>query len=60
MRCLINKKGGIQIVNELGDINIKCRNIKIESEKEIYVGSKKTVKAESEDERNEKSSTRTD
>ena len=50
MRCLINKKGGIQIVNELGDINIKCRNIKIESEKEIYVGSKKTVKAESEDE----------
>jgi uncharacterized Zn-binding protein involved in type VI secretion len=50
MRCLINKKGGIQIVNELGDINIKCRNIKVESEKEIYVGSKKTVKAESEDE----------
>ena len=50
MRCLINKNGGIQIVNELGDINIKCRNIKIESEKEIYVGSKKTVKAESEDE----------
>ena len=50
MRCLINKKGGIQIVNELGDINIKCRNIKIESEKEIYVGSKRTVKAESEDE----------
>ena len=50
MRCLINKNGGIQIVNELGDINIKCRNIKIESEKEIYVGSKRTVKAESEDE----------
>ena len=30
MRCQISKGGGIQLVNELGDIRIRCRNIKIE------------------------------
>ena len=30
MRCQISKGGSIQLVNELGDIRIRCRNIKIE------------------------------
>ena len=35
MRCQISKGGGIQLVNELGDIRIRCRNIKIEGREEV-------------------------
>ncbi|MCR5435648.1 MAG: phage baseplate assembly protein V, partial [Treponema sp.] len=41
MRIVLNKEGGIQIENELGDINIKCRNFKTEGEDEIHLKSKK-------------------
>lgn len=32
MRVVISKDGGISLVNELGDINIKCRSLRVEGE----------------------------
>lgn len=32
MRAVINRDGGISLVNELGDINIKCRSLRVEGE----------------------------
>ena len=49
MRCQISKNGGIQLVNELGDINIKCKNIRVESEEEIYIGKNKKLEIKTED-----------
>ena len=32
MRAVISKDGGISLVNELGDINIKCRSLRVEGD----------------------------
>lgn len=32
MRVVISKDGGISLANELGDINIKCRSLRVEGE----------------------------
>lgn len=32
MRAVIGKDGGISLVNELGDINIKCRSLRVEGD----------------------------
>ena len=42
MRVSIGKSGGIKVENELGGINIKCRNLKCEGEGEIHLATKKT------------------
>ena len=42
MRVSIGKSGGIKVENELGGINIKCRNFKCEGEGEIHLATKKT------------------
>ena len=41
MRVSIGKTGGIKVENELGGINIKCRNFKCEGEGEIHLATKK-------------------
>ena len=41
MRVSIGKSGGIKVENELGGINIKCRNLKCEGEGEIHLATKK-------------------
>ena len=41
MRVSIGKSGGIKVENELGGINIKCRNFKCEGEGEIHLMTKK-------------------
>ena len=45
MRVSIGKSGGIKVENELGGINIKCRNFKCEGEGEIHLATKKTLTA---------------
>lgn len=41
MRCIIDNEKGIQIVNELGDINIKCKKFTVETDKNIEVNGEK-------------------
>ena len=41
MRVSIGKSGGIKVENELGGINIKCRNLKCEGEGKIHLATKK-------------------
>lgn len=48
MRVILNKEGGIQLINELGDINIKCKNLNVEGEDEIHIKSK-SYKLETDD-----------
>lgn len=44
MRCSITKDKGIEIINELGDINIKCKKLIIKTEENIEtVSQKKTT-----------------
>ncbi len=43
MRYEMSKEKGIQIINELGGINIKCRKLKIESEKEVSLQAEKKL-----------------
>jgi hypothetical protein len=43
IRFDMSKEKGIQIINELGDINIKCRKLTIESEKEINLQAEKKL-----------------
>ena len=49
MRVSIGKSGGIKVENELGGINIKCRNLKCEGEGEIHLATKKTLTARTDD-----------
>ena len=49
MRVSIGKSGGIKVENELGGINIKCRNFKCEGEGEIHLATKKTLTARTDD-----------
>ena len=41
MRVSIGKFGGIKVENELGGINIKCKNLKCESEAEVHFATQK-------------------
>ena len=41
MRCVLDKKNGIQIANELGDIKINCRKLKIASGNNVELNGKK-------------------
>ena len=41
MRVSIGKFGGIKVENELGGINIKCKNLKCEGEAEVHFSTKK-------------------
>ena len=43
MRCVLDKKNGIQIANELGDIKINCRKLKIASGKNVGLNGNKKV-----------------
>lgn len=43
MRCVLDKKNGIQITNELGDIKINCRKLKIASGKNVGLNGNKKV-----------------
>lgn len=43
MRCVLDKKNGIQIVNGLGDIKINCRKLKTASGKNVELDGKKKV-----------------
>jgi phage baseplate assembly protein gpV len=49
IRFDMSKEKGIQIINELGDINIKCRKLTIESEKEINLQAEKKLTIETKD-----------
>lgn len=41
MRCVLDKKNGIQIANELGDIKINCRKLKTASGNNVELNGKK-------------------
>lgn len=43
MRCVLDKKNGIQIANELGDIKINCRKLKTASGKNVGLNGNKKV-----------------
>ena len=43
IRCILTKDNGIDVVNELGDIKIKCRKLKLESGENIELNSKRTA-----------------
>lgn len=43
MRCVLDKKNGIQIANGLGDIKINCRKLKIASGKNVGLNGNKKV-----------------
>lgn len=43
MRCVLDKKNGIQIANELGDIKINCKKLKIASGKNVGLNGNKKV-----------------
>ena len=43
MRCVLDKENGIQIANELGDIKINCRKLKIASGKNVGLNGNKKV-----------------
>ena len=47
MRVITGKGKGLQVINELGGINIKCRNFKCEGE--IHLATKKTLTARTDD-----------
>ena len=49
MRVITGKGKGLQVINELGGINIKCRNFKCEGEGEIHLATKKTLTARTDD-----------
>ena len=49
MRCIIDNESGIQIINELGDINIKCKKLTVETEKNFEINGEKKVTIECED-----------
>ena len=49
MRVVLSKENGIQIVNGLGDVNIKCKNLTVEGEDEIHVSAGKGMHMETED-----------
>ncbi|MDR0320569.1 MAG: phage baseplate assembly protein V [Treponema sp.] len=49
MRVVLSKDKGIEIVNELGDIKINCRKLKIEGGKGINIEGKKSVSIHSDD-----------
>ena len=55
IRCILTKDKGIDIANELGDIKIKCKKLKIESGDNIDFVSKKGTKFNCEDAMNIKS-----
>ena len=55
IRCILTKDKGIDIANELGDIKIKCKKLKIESGDNIDFVSKKGTKFTCEDAMNIKS-----
>ncbi|MBR6582273.1 MAG: phage baseplate assembly protein V [Treponema sp.] len=55
IRCILTKDKGIDIANELGDIKIKCKKLKIESGDNIDFVSKKGTKLTCEDAMNIKS-----
>jgi uncharacterized Zn-binding protein involved in type VI secretion/phage gp45-like len=40
MRVIISREGGIQLINELGNISIKCENLKVIGEEEIHLKAK--------------------
>ena len=48
-RCVLTKDKGIEDVNELGDIKIKCRKLKIKSDENLDMASEKGTKFTSED-----------
>jgi len=43
IRCILTKDNGIDVVNEVGDIKIKCRKLKLESGENIELNSKRTA-----------------
>lgn len=43
MRCVLDKKNGIQIANELGDIKINCRKLKIAAGNNVELNGKKVA-----------------
>ena len=49
IRCVLTKENGIEVVNELGDINIKCRKLTIESGENLDLVSEKGTTLTSED-----------
>lgn len=49
MRCIIDNESGIQIINELGDINIKCKKLTVETDKNVEINGEKKVTVECED-----------
>ncbi len=49
MRAEISKDGGIKIVNELGDIKIKCKKLTVETGENFNLASEKGTKLTSED-----------
>jgi uncharacterized Zn-binding protein involved in type VI secretion len=49
MRLDISKEKGIQLINELGGINIKCRKLTIESEEEISLQAEKNITIQGKD-----------
>ena len=49
IRCVLTKENGIEVVNELGDINIKCRKLIMKSGKNMDIVSEKGTKFNSDD-----------
>ncbi len=49
MRAEISKDGGIKVINELGDIKIKCKKLTVETGENLDLVSKKGTKLTSED-----------
>ena len=46
MRFILSKDKGIELINELGDIKIECKKLKIESEKDLQIQAKKKLTIE--------------
>ncbi len=46
MRFILSKGKGIELINELGDIKIECKKLKIESEKDLQIQAKKKLTIE--------------
>ena len=49
MRCVISKGEGIELINELGDIKIKCQKLRIEGKEGVQIEGKKKVRIECKD-----------
>ena len=47
MRFVMDKDAGMSLINELGDIKIKCRNVRVEAE-DIALSGEKAIRLESE------------